>query len=132
MTQKIRAYIMRAEDGISYEGYFQLIDNALSTFQKIVGGHIETVTLPNGVKIVLNEDGKMRGLSPNRAWVDEKLNVLDIFMGNIVAVRSEGENFAGIWEEDIVEIEKFLKPMFLGMIMLGDNPDLPKVEEDEK
>lgn len=45
-------------------GHFAEIDNTLEAMQEIVGGYIETITLP-GCVIVCNEEGKLRGLPEN-------------------------------------------------------------------
>lgn len=41
------------------------INNTLESFQEIVGGYIETLTLLNGLILVMNEEGKLKCLEPN-------------------------------------------------------------------
>lgn len=41
------------------------IPNTLKAMQELVGGHIETVPLINGLTAVVNEEGRLRGLKPN-------------------------------------------------------------------
>ena len=46
--------------------YTKEITNELKTFQGVVGGPIETLSLVNAAIIVCNENGKILGLPPNR------------------------------------------------------------------
>ena len=46
------------------------IDNTLEEFQSIVGGYIETLTLQGGLILVMNEEGKLKGLEPNIRFYD--------------------------------------------------------------
>ena len=43
----------------------ELIRNELGTFQKIVGGYIETVTIAQDAVIICNEEGRLKGLPHN-------------------------------------------------------------------
>lgn len=67
--------------------------------QSIVGGHIEPFGLEDAVGIV-NEEGKILGLEPNRRYGN------DILVGNIIIVGSGEEDFISLTEE---EIEKYSK-----------------------
>lgn len=42
------------------------IEGDLSSMQKTVGGYIETVSLPDGLVIVCDEEARLKGLPPNR------------------------------------------------------------------
>ncbi len=71
------------------------IENELSTMKQIVGGWIETFTQPNGIILVCNEEGKLIGLPMNRVMFNEPI------VGNFFLCRSNGEDFAGVTDDDI-------------------------------
>lgn len=66
----------------------ELIENTLDTFQRLVGGYIETVTLGADWTVICNEEGRLEGLPYNL-----ELCGVD-FVGTIVLVGVKGENFA--------------------------------------
>lgn len=74
----------------------EIIPNTLQAMQHIVGGYIETVTRPDGLIIVCNEEGRLQNLPVNRFMPN--------FVGTIFIVRSEGEDFASITDNDIEEL----------------------------
>lgn len=89
MTKKIRVLVVEP-DGL---GEIREIPDTLSAKQEIVGGWIETVTLPGGLIIVCNEEGHRMNLEPNQA--------IQGFVGTVFFARSAGEEFASITDEDI-------------------------------
>lgn len=56
------------------------IKNDLATLQGLVGGHIEVVSMGDGVALVLNEEGKLTGLPVNFGLGH------DVIVGNVVFV----------------------------------------------
>ena len=61
------------------------IENELHTLQKNVGGYIECISLADGIDLVLNEEGKLIGLKPNRGiWPDENGKYQDIVFGTFM------------------------------------------------
>lgn len=68
------------------------IDNELSALQDLVGGYIQTVYLPHGVIMIVNEEGKLMGLKPNFRLEH------DLIVGTAVFVSADGEEFAGLSE----------------------------------
>lgn len=48
------------------KGKFCDIEDSLKEMQKLVGGYIETLTVAPDLVVVCNEEGKLRGLKPNR------------------------------------------------------------------
>lgn len=50
------------------------IEGKLEDFQKMVGGHIEVVSYEgiSGLVYVLNEEGKLEGLKPNKIHIRRK------------------------------------------------------------
>ena len=72
--------------------FIRQIDNELSALQDLVGGYIQTVYLPHGVIMIVNEEGKLMGLKPNFRLEH------DLIVGTAVFVSAEGEEFAGLSE----------------------------------
>lgn len=71
----------------------------LKELQGIVGGYIETVSTMfrrYGAPIVLivNEEGKLQGLEPNRA-ASACIDYQDIICGNAILMQAKGENLVG-------------------------------------
>lgn len=100
MKKKIRAFIKRPEDKI---GVITEIDNRLDEFQKIVGGYIETVTLMDEdpqVVIICNEEGKLLDL-PYNCTING-----DDFVGPIIAVGIENDDFGDFPSESVTKIEE--------------------------
>ncbi len=110
MAEKIEAYFLRCDQDSQYRGYVGEIENTLEAKQKYVGGLIQAVSLSPEIVVVCNDEGKLRQLPPNRAWVDGS-QVLDYFAGNILCVRRDGDEFASITPEDVAVIERCLIPL---------------------
>lgn len=135
MEKQINAYLLRvdSETGIPYRGYVGKVENTLEAKQKLVGGRIEVVTLGD-IDIILNEDGKLLRLPPNRVLTDDKGNIFDILVGDIICCRHDGNgNFCSIHQEDISVIESFLLPILSieerGVVLPFVNDILPIYEE---
>lgn len=69
------------------------IENDLKALQQAVGGWIETVTLPNGLCVICDEEGLLKRKSYNTY-----IGGID-FVGTILIVGVDGENFADVPEE---------------------------------
>lgn len=111
MEKTIKAYMLRVVDGVPCKGYIGEIENTLKSKQKYVDGIIQVVSLDSSIDIICNDEGKLQGLSPNRAFMDGE-DILDVFVGNILACRHDNEgNFTSIKEEDIPIIESMLLPI---------------------
>lgn len=109
----MKVYMMRvdSETGTVYKGYIGEIENSLKAKQKYVGGLIQVFPLNDDIDIICNDEGKLEHLPLNRAFVEDG-KVLDVFVGNILAVRHTPDgDFTSIQEEDIPVIEKFLLPI---------------------
>ena len=64
-----------------------VIPNNLHTLQQLVGGYIETVTMPNGAVVICNDEGRIN---------DSKYNCMFEgvdFFGTILLVGADGEEF---------------------------------------
>ena len=85
MDNKI--HVMVKEPGEKWER--REVDNTLRTFQGLVGGYIETVTVTPGRLVqIVNEEGKLQGMPANVLFREDWL------VGTIVAVGVDGEDFA--------------------------------------
>lgn len=112
MAEKINVYMLRLNDvGMPCKGYIGEIENSLEAKQKYVKGLIQVVSLNSQIDIICNDEGKIIGLEPNRAFMDGE-DILDILVGDILACRHDAEgNFTSIKEEDIPIIESMLLPI---------------------
>lgn len=99
-----------SNDGTQYKGALVDIDNTLEAKQKYVDGLIQVLCV-NDIDIICNDEGKLMGLPVNRVLLDEKNNMLDIFVGNILCCRHNDDgDFTDINSDDIETIERMLKP----------------------
>lgn len=71
------------------------IPNTLEAFQQLVGGYIETLTLPSGFVIVMNEEGRLKGLRANI------ISYAGVIVGNVIITKAEDENFVSLTPEQI-------------------------------
>lgn len=74
------------------------IENSLQAMQEAVGGPIEVVSLPDAV-IVCNEEGKLKGLPPNRPLMDENRHIQDVLMGTFFVCGDQGEQLTSLSED---------------------------------
>jgi len=81
------------------------IEQKLESYQEQVGGYIEALTLSNDAVLLVNDEGKMNGLTPNRRFNG------DILVGNILIVGKKGEDFCGLSDKNIqLYTEQFKEP----------------------
>ena len=73
------------------------IDGSLKTLQELVGGNIEPITLHNGMVILCDEEGKLRGKEPN-IWLER---IKDTLVGNVIFLGEDGEEFTDFPEEHL-------------------------------
>ena len=88
------------------------IGSGLKAMQNIVGGLIE-VFRPgkDPVVYILNEEGKMTGLEPNRAIFDRQGNMIDILVGNFFVCGIKDDEFISLSPELMDKYKKlFLEP----------------------
>lgn len=81
---KIKVIVKRPDEPV---GHFEEVENTLASFQKIVGGYIETVGLPEGALLICNEEGKLNMLQPNISVPG------DLIVGTVAVVGQDGEEF---------------------------------------
>lgn len=74
------------------------MENNLQAMQDAVDGPIEVVTLPDAV-IVCNEEGKQRGLPPNRPLMDNNRRIRDVLMGTFFVCGAQDEQLTSLSED---------------------------------
>ena len=78
------------------------IENDLRTLQEAVGGYIETVTLPYGLCIICNEEGRLMGLPFNTIFAGIPL------VGTFLVVGTAGEEFCDVPEKYVPKVLQLL------------------------
>lgn len=125
----MRAYFLRASDGVVYKGYLSEIPNSPKAEQEYVGGGIETFTLNDDLVLVGGRDAVVFGKTLNRAFYDESDKFITAFAGNLLVVRCKGDEFDSILEKDVGLIERLLKPIdriACGTVFLKAAEELPE------
>ena len=78
------------------------IEHNLSTLQNYVGGLIDIVEIEEDVVIIINDEGKLLGLSPNLVLYEFR----DIIVGDFLVVGQKNGETISLSEE---KIEKYMK-----------------------
>ena len=97
MTNKLKGLLLPASGEIRELE----IDNTLEALQKVVGGYIETVSVTTDVVAIVNEEGRILGLSPNVH--------LPGIVGDAFLVSVDGDEFASIPDDVIAMIRRIMK-----------------------
>ena len=82
---KIKVIVKRP---IDLTGHVVYLDNDLKTFQNVVGGYIEAVTIASDLVILCNEDGIHQRLPYNCTLFGHD------FFGTLMFVGTKGDEFA--------------------------------------
>ncbi len=105
--------------------------------QKVVGGYIEPAYYLNDPDccVIVNEEGKMRGLPLNRAIYDDDGKIIDIIAGTAFICDCSGENFGSLSDKKLKKYtEKFKLPE--NFYRIGDEikavPYQPKSKNQER
>lgn len=80
-----------------------IIPNDLGTLQQLVDGYIEVHKLTDGLVMIVNEEGKLKGLEPN-FYVDR---LKDTILGTAIFCGEDGEEFTDIDEYDLTVLQTF-------------------------
>lgn len=78
------------------------IEDDLKALQEAVGGWIETVTLPYGLCVICNEEGRIMGLPFNTIFAGIPL------VGTFLVVGTKGEDFADVPEKYVPKVLQLL------------------------
>lgn len=72
------------------EAYDMVIEDELQSYQRIVGGPIETVPFLSDCLLIVNEEGRLQGLEPNISIRGETI------VGPVIVVGLGEEDFADV------------------------------------
>jgi hypothetical protein len=103
---KIKVIVKRADEEV---GHMTNISNTLENLQKTVGGYIETVTLPCGVVVICDEEGRLKGKPYNCTVFPQNAVERVSFVGDIIVCGARGAEFA-----DVPIDMKMWRKLFLG------------------
>lgn len=81
----------------------EIVNDEYSTYNNLVGGYIEVVSLHKGILMVCNEEGKLDGLELNLILPN------DLIVGDIFFCSQKGPDFASLTDAQISYVEKFLE-----------------------
>lgn len=92
--------------------YLKTISGELKSLQKEVGGLIDaTYPFEDRVAVVLNDEGKLDGLMPNRGLYNHDGSLYDIIAGTFLVVGLAEESFCSLSEEMAAKyMEKYKTP----------------------
>ena len=68
----------------------------LESLQKTVGGYIEHVNLGDGLVMICNEEGKLKGIEPNFVITSGLGYLIDEIVGPVIIAGVKGEELADI------------------------------------
>lgn len=82
------------------DAYRKEIDNTLKSLQREVGGYIEAETIADGLALICDEEGKLKGKDANFLFCG------DCFVGTVILAGTDGEDFATLPEctEELIEL----------------------------
>ena len=100
------------------EPYLKTISGDLKSLQREVGGLIDaTYPFEDRVVVVLNDEGKLNGLMPNRGLYNSEGNLYDIIAGTFLIVGLAEESFCSLSEEMAAKyMEKYKVPEIMACI----------------
>lgn len=95
---------------VGYSTMVKCIPNTLEAFQGLVGGYIETVGgLGGDLVLVVNEEGKLKGLDPHLLTEN-----YDVLVGDVIVTAYDGEgDFRDLTDEEITTAIEILEEMEL-------------------
>lgn len=79
------------------------IDNTLKNLQELVGGNIELVyPYDNKIVFIVNEEGRLLNLQPNRIIKGQ------LIVGNFIIAGIKDDDFTSLSDDQLSEFKKFL------------------------
>lgn len=97
--------------------YIKMLDNTLKAMQEAVGGLIDFVLLDGFAYALINDEGKLLELPPNRIIATEDGKILDYFAGTFYITGpadEEGETTSLTVEQANYYIDMFDSPVLIG------------------
>jgi len=115
MSDMIRVVV--AEVGKAAE--VREVGSGLKPMQELVGGLIEPMRLQGALFLVVNEEGRMRGLAPNRCFTPTgngfEPGIVPgagrggvTVVGPVFATKTKGEDFVSLTEDEAEGLRRFL------------------------
>ena len=87
------------------------IDGGLKSMQAVVGGYIEAIyPFDDDIAVVVNEEGKITGLPPNRFLVYKKQNYVEPLCGTLFLCGLKKDSFADIPKKLVDKYTKVFSP----------------------
>lgn len=115
----MKALVKRIDQPLEVmESHFELRE-----LQEIVGGYIEIPYIPSlekqGIAMIINEEGKLRGMKDNFCLVKDN-KIVDVIVGTVIftAFNSEGDSI-GLSDEQIAYMKEVFNPDMRVMSNLG-------------
>lgn len=98
-----------------------MLNNEYKDLSAAVGGLIQIVyPYSDKVGLMLNDEGKLLGMEPNRSLKDEDGNIYDVIAGTFYVVGLDEENFGSLSEELIEKyMKKFKQPYLYVQLGMG-------------
>lgn len=98
-----------------------MLNNEYKDLSAAVGGLIQMVyPYSDKVGLMLNDEGKLLGMEPNRSLKDEDGNIYDVIAGTFYVVGLDEENFGSLSEELIEKyMKKFKQPYLYVQLGMG-------------
>jgi hypothetical protein len=117
MSDKIRVVVAAVGEAAEVRE----IGSELEPMQEVVGGLIEPLRLSGSIFLIVNEEGRMRGLPPNRCFTPTGAGYLPgivrpdgravggvTVVGTVFATKTKGEDFVSLTEDEAEELRQFL------------------------
>ena len=77
--------------------------------QEFVGGYVAQFKLYEGVVALVNEDGNIDELPPNRNVVLREEGVIHQLVGNFVVVHTTGNDFQELTDDEVKEVKHIFR-----------------------
>lgn len=91
MKPKIKVIIKRPDEKA---GHVTNISQSLENLQRTVGGHIEIVPIAEGLVMICNEEGKLKGLERNFKMGGKY--IFDTIVGDVIICGTSGEDLVDV------------------------------------
>lgn len=106
------------------------IQNTLEAKQAFVGGYIQAVyPFDDPIALVLNEEGKLKGMEPCRALMDEEGNIYDIIVGPFLICGLDDEGIVSLTPQQQKEYLAMFRYPQMFVMLNGEMMAIP-IEED--
>ena len=84
-----------------------LIPQKLDVMQQLVDGYIETIRVSDKTVLIVNEEGKLKGMDPN--FILAVNDRIDMILGPAIFCGEDGEDFVSLPDDELDRIMDGLK-----------------------